>query len=109
MNLRLTVAIILLTLGSPYCVFYLSEQVIAQAPTPTSEEKIIEAVYLNNQGEALIYKDIIGLDDLQAGLKLFQESLAIFQKYGAKGGEGNSLVNIGYVYLRKGEYLKAIE
>ncbi len=109
MKFPLTAAIILLTLGFPGCIFYSSETVVAQAPTPTAEEKIMEAVNLNNQGEGIVYKDLVGLDDLQAGLKLFQESLAIFKKFGAKGGEGNSLVNIGYVYLRQGEYPKAME
>ncbi|MFM7405480.1 MAG: tetratricopeptide repeat protein [Cuspidothrix sp.] len=109
MKFSLTAAMIFLTFGIPACVFSTSETALAQVPIPTSEEKITEAVYLNNQGESLVYKDIVGLEDLQAGLKLFQQSLAIFKKYGAKSGEGNSLVNIGYVYLRQGEYTKALD
>jgi CHAT domain-containing protein/predicted negative regulator of RcsB-dependent stress response len=102
-------ATIVLTLASPALVLYHSQQSIAQAPTPTAEERITEAITLNNQGEGLVYKDLVGLADLQAGLELFQQSLTIFKKYGAKAGEANSLVNIGYVYLRKGEYVKALE
>lgn len=109
MQLRAIAAIILLNLGSPLLFFPLSQKVIAQAPTPTPEERITEAVILNNNGESLIYKDTVGLNELQAGLELFQQALAIFKKYNAKAGEGNSLVNIGYVYLRKGEYTKALE
>lgn len=109
MKLRLIATIIFLTLGFPSCVFYPTEKVLTQAPNPTPEEAITEGVMLNNQGESVVYKDLVGLDELQAALELFQRSLAIFQKYGAKAGEANSLVNIGYVYLRKGEYQKALE
>ncbi|MDZ7956825.1 MAG: tetratricopeptide repeat protein [Aulosira sp. DedQUE10] len=35
--------------------------------------------------------------------------MTIFKKYNAKAGEANSLTNIGYVYLRKGEYSKALD
>ncbi|BAZ28647.1 tetratricopeptide TPR_3 [Cylindrospermum sp. NIES-4074] len=109
MQLRLIAVTVLLVLGSPCYIFYPSQKVFAQAPTPTFEEAITEGVTLNNQGESLVYKDLVGLDDLQAGLELFQKALTIFKKYGAKAGEGNSLVNIGYVYLRKGEYQKALD
>ncbi|AFZ23183.1 hypothetical protein Cylst_0857 [Cylindrospermum stagnale PCC 7417] len=109
MKLRLIAAITVFTLGFPICVFYPSQKVLTQAPTPTAEEAITEGVILNNQGESIVYKDLVGLDELRAGLDLFQRSLAIFKKYGAKAGEGNSLVNIGYVYLRQGEYQKALE
>ncbi|BBD60942.1 hypothetical protein NIES2109_37430 [Nostoc sp. HK-01] len=102
-------ATILLTFTSPTLVLYHSQQSFAQAPTPTAEERITEAIVLNNQGEGLVYKNLVGLADLQAGLELFQQSLAIFKQYGAKAGEANSLVNIGYVNLRKGEYAKALE
>ncbi|MBE9209149.1 tetratricopeptide repeat protein [Nostoc sp. LEGE 06077] len=105
---KITVSI-LLTLASPALVLYHSPQAISQAPTPTAEESITAAIMLNNQGEGLVYKDLVSLADLQAGLELFQQSLAIFKQYGAKAGEANSLVNIGYVNLRKGEYAKALE
>ncbi|WP_414578986.1 CHAT domain-containing protein [Anabaena sp. CCY 9402-a] len=82
---------------------------LAQAPTPTAEAQITEAVILNNNAEATIYKDFVGLNELQTALTQFQQALAIFKKYGAKAGEANSLVNIGYVYFRKGEYPKALE
>jgi tetratricopeptide (TPR) repeat protein len=87
----------------------LSSCSLAFAQASTDEAAITEAVNLTSDGEALVYKEFVGLDDLQAGLKLFQQSLAIFKKYGAKGGEANSLVDIGYVYLREGEYPKALE
>ncbi|ALF54689.1 hypothetical protein ACX27_20595 [Nostoc piscinale CENA21] len=102
-------ATILLTVSSPTLALYYFSPSLAQAPTPTAEERITEAIMLNNQGEGLVYKDLVGLADLQAGLELFQQSLAIFKQYGAKAGEANSLVNIGYVYLRKGEYAKALD
>ncbi|MBD2440454.1 tetratricopeptide repeat protein [Nostoc sp. FACHB-110] len=100
---------VLLTFTSPVLGLYYLQPILAQAPAPTAEARITEAINLNNQGEGLVYKDLVGLDDLQAGLGLFQQSLAIFKQYGAKAGEANSLVNIGYVYLRKGEYVKALE
>ncbi|MBW4562509.1 MAG: tetratricopeptide repeat protein [Mojavia pulchra JT2-VF2] len=109
MQLRLIAATLLLSLTSPTFIFHTSQQVIAQAPTSTQEEKITEAITLNNNGAGLVYKDLVGLEDLQAGLEMFQQALAIFKKYGAKAGEANSLDNIGYVYLRKGEYTKALE
>lgn len=91
---------LILTLASPS---------LAQAPTPTTEEQITQAVMLNSSGESLIYKDFFGVGELQAALENFQQALAIFKKYGAKAGEANSLVNIGYVYFRKAEYGKALE
>ncbi|AFY35442.1 tetratricopeptide repeat protein [Calothrix sp. PCC 7507] len=109
MQVRLIAATLLLTLGSPSLILHTSAPLLAQAPTPTNEERIIEAVTLNNQGEGLVYKDLVGLGDLQAGLELFQQAIAIFKKYNAKAGEANSLVNIGYVYQRQGEYSKALE
>ncbi|WP_413200152.1 CHAT domain-containing protein [Nostoc piscinale] len=102
-------ATLLLAVTSPALVLYHSQLILAQAPTPTAEERLTEAIMLNNQGEGIVYKDLVGLADLQAGLELFQQSLAIFKQYGAKAGEANSLVNIGYVYLRKGEYPKALD
>ncbi|MBD2385845.1 CHAT domain-containing protein [Cylindrospermum sp. FACHB-282] len=109
MKLPLIATIIFIGLCSPLFIFDPLEKVLAQAPKPTPEEAITEGVILNNQGESLVYTDLVGLDELQAGLELFQQSLAIFKKYGAKAGEGNSLVNIGYVYLRKQEYQKALD
>lgn len=109
MQLSLITATMLLTLASPSLPFHTSTQILAQAPTPTSEEKITEAITLNNNGEGLVYKDLVGLSDLQAGLEMFQQALAIFRKYNAKAGEANSLTNIGYVHLRKGEHTKALD
>ncbi|BAY21247.1 tetratricopeptide TPR_3 [Calothrix sp. NIES-2100] len=109
MQLRLITVTILLTLAAPSLLYNSSAAVLAQAPTPTAEEKITEAITLNNNGEGLVYKDLVGLDDLQAGLELFQQALAIFKKYNAKAGVANSLTNIGYVYLRQGEYTKALD
>ncbi|KAF3884621.1 MULTISPECIES: CHAT domain-containing protein [Nostocales] len=82
---------------------------LAQAPTPTPEEQIAEAVMLNNNAGGLIYKDLVGLNELQTALTQSQQALTIFQKYGAKAGEANSLTNIGYVYLRQGKYPQALE
>ncbi|BAY91616.1 MULTISPECIES: CHAT domain-containing protein [unclassified Tolypothrix] len=109
MRLRLITVSILLALAYPTLPLKTSTQVLAQAPTPTAEEKITEAITLNNNGEGIVYKDLVGLSDLQAGLEMFQQALAIFKKYNAKAGEANSLTNIGYVYLRKGEYSKALD
>ncbi|MBD2358036.1 tetratricopeptide repeat protein [Tolypothrix sp. FACHB-123] len=109
MLLRLITISALLTLAAPSLLFHRSASVIAQAPTPTAEEKITEAITLNNNGEGLVYKDLVGLGDLQAGLEMFQQALAIFQKYNAKAGEANALTNIGYVYLRQGKYSQALE
>jgi CHAT domain-containing protein/tetratricopeptide (TPR) repeat protein len=109
MQFRLIVLTVFIAFNFPYFVIYPSETVLAQAPTQTSEEAIIEAVNLNNNGESLIYKDLVGLEDLQAGFELFQKALTIFKKYKATAGEANSLVNIGYVYLQKGEYQKSLE
>lgn len=100
MRLPLIPLTLILTFASPS---------LAQAPTPTAEAQITEAVIINNNAESLIYKDFVGLNELQAALAQFQQALAIFRKYDAKAGEANSLVNIGYVYLRKGEYPKALE
>lgn len=82
---------------------------IAQAPTPTAEDQISEAVRLNNQGAGLIYKKLVGPDDLKEAMTLFEQALKTFRQYGAKGGEVNSLTNIGYVHLRLGEVPKALE
>ncbi len=109
MQVRLIAVTLLLTLGTPSLLLHTSGHILAQAPTPTAEEKITEAITLNNNGEGLVYKDLVGLGDLQAGLEMFQQALAIFKKYNAKAGEANSLTNIGYVHLRKGEYTKSLD
>ncbi|AFZ59683.1 tetratricopeptide repeat protein [Anabaena cylindrica FACHB-243] len=106
---RLITISALIALSSPYLIVYPSETVLSQAPTPTSEEAIIEAINLNNNGEGLVYKDLVGLGELNAGLEMFKQALTIFKKYKATAGEANSLVNIGYIYLRKGEYQKSLE
>ncbi|BCL38844.1 CHAT domain-containing protein [Nostoc sp. MS1] len=100
MRLPIIPLTLILTLASPS---------LAQAPTPTAEEQITQGVILNSNGASLIYKDLVGVGELQAALEQFQQALTIFKKYGAKAGEANSLVNIGYVYFRKGEYGKALE
>ncbi|MUG95825.1 tetratricopeptide repeat protein [Scytonema sp. UIC 10036] len=103
MQLSIIPITLLLALGSP------SQQLLAQAPTPTPEEQIAEGVRLNNNAASVVYKDLIGIDELQTAFAQSQQALTIFKKYGAKAGEANSLVNIGYVYFRKGEYAKALE
>ncbi|BAT53270.1 Tetratricopeptide TPR_3 [Nostoc sp. NIES-3756] len=100
MRLPIIPLTLILTLASPS---------LAQAPTPTAEEQITQGVMLNSNGESLIYKDLVGIGELQVALEQFQQALTIFKKYGAKAGEANSLVNIGYVYFRKGEYRKSLE
>ncbi|MCF4970412.1 CHAT domain-containing protein [Nostoc sp. CMAA1605] len=90
-------------------ILVLASPSLAQAPTPTAEEQITEAIMLNNNAEGVIYKEFVGLNELQAALTQFQQSLAMFRKYGAAAGEANALVNIGYVYFRQGEYAKALE
>ncbi|WP_199306750.1 CHAT domain-containing protein [Anabaena sphaerica] len=107
--MRLIVATLLISLGSPYFIFSHSQTLLAQAPTTTSEEEITKAITLNSQGEGIVYKDLVSLDELNAGLEIFQQALTIFKKYKATAGEANSLLNIGYVYLQKGEYQKALD
>ncbi|MDZ7956826.1 MAG: hypothetical protein RMY34_02775 [Aulosira sp. DedQUE10] len=80
MQLRLITVPLLLTLAAPSLLLHSSAPVIAQAPTPTAEEKITEAITLNNNGEGLVYKDLVGLGDLQAGLEMFQQAVDYFQK-----------------------------
>jgi CHAT domain-containing protein/tetratricopeptide (TPR) repeat protein len=108
-QLRLIAATLLISLTSPYLIFPHSQTVLAQAPNPTSEAEITTAIQLNNQGEGIVYKDLVGLEEINAGLEMFQQALTIFKKYKATAGEANSLVNIGYVYTRKAEYQKALE
>ena len=84
-------------------------EILTQAPTPTAEDKITEAVMLNSKGESLVYKDFVGSADLQEALSLFQQALDIFRKYDAKAGEANSLVNIGYIHSRQGNFTKALD
>ncbi|HLO86095.1 MAG TPA: CHAT domain-containing protein [Nostocaceae cyanobacterium] len=87
----------------------MSIRVLAQAPTPTAEEQIIEAVRLNSQAESTIYQELVSLDNLQAGLKVFQQTLEIFKKYNVTAAEAKTLMNIGYIYLRQGEYSQALK
>jgi CHAT domain-containing protein/Tfp pilus assembly protein PilF len=109
MQVRLITVSLLLALATPSLILHTSGYVQAEAPASTAEAKITEAITLNNNGEGLVYKDLVGLADLEAGLKMFQQALAIFKKYNAKAGEANTLTNIGYVHLRKGENTKALE
>lgn len=93
----------LLSLYPSSLILHPFQAVLAQAPTPTSEERIKEAAYLNQEGN----------DDLQHGrskeaLEKFQKALAIFKEVGAKGGEGTALNNIGNLYLLTGDYPKAM-
>lgn len=81
---------------------------VAQAPTPTAEEQIVEAVRLNNEGAALVYKTLVGPDQFKQALTLFERALQIFRQYKATAGTANSLTHIGYVHLRQGELPKAL-
>jgi len=77
---------------------------LAQAPKPTPEERVTEAVYLNQQGYDLYQKG-----QAEEALKILNRALTIFRELKARGGEGNSLNYIGEVYLTQGKYDKAME
>ncbi len=86
----------------------MTKDVLAQAaPTEAErEQRILEGVYLNNQAWSLMGNVSY---DLPTALEKFQQALAIFRQYGAKGGEANSLEGIGVVYLRQGEHQRALQ
>lgn len=77
---------------------------LAQALKPTIEERVTEAVYLNQQGYDLYQKG-----QAEEALKTLNRALTIFRELKARGGEGNSLNYIGEVYLAQGKYDKAME
>lgn len=108
-KLPLTAATILISFASPYLIFSHSQPILAQALKTTSEEEIVKAVNLNVRGQEIVYTELVSIEGLNTGLEMFQQALAIFRKYKATDGEASSLVNIGYVYLQKGEYQKALE
>jgi CHAT domain-containing protein/tetratricopeptide (TPR) repeat protein len=95
--------------ASPSIILNNPAKILAQAPTPTAEDKITEAVMLNNQAESLVYNGSAGIAELQEALSLFQRALEIFRKYDAKAGEANSLVNIGYIHSLQGNFTKALD
>jgi len=79
--------------------------VLAQAPTPTPEDRIRDAVYLNQEG-----RDDYEKGRHQEALEKFQQALAIFREYKARAGEANSLNNIGEVYYYSlGNYDEALK
>jgi CHAT domain-containing protein/Tfp pilus assembly protein PilF len=79
--------------------------VLAQAPTPTPEDRIRDAVYLNQEG-----RDDYEKGRPQEALEKFQQALAIFREYKARAGEANSLNNIGEVYYYSlGNYDEALK
>jgi CHAT domain-containing protein/tetratricopeptide (TPR) repeat protein len=79
------------------------EITLAQAAKTTVEERVTEAVYLNQQGYDLYQKG-----QAEEALKTLNRALTIFREFKARGGEGNSLNYIGEVYLAQGKYDKAM-
>jgi len=80
-------------------------KVLAQVPTPTFEERIRDAVYLNQQG-----RDDYEKGRPQEALDKFQQALAIFREVKAPAGVANSLNNIGEVNLYSlGKYDDALK
>ena len=80
-----------------------SPQKLAQAANSTVEQKITEAVYLNQEGY-----DLYQRAEAESALDKYNQALVIFRQVGAPAGEGNSLNNIGEVYLALGKYDRAL-
>ncbi|MBD1883934.1 CHAT domain-containing protein [Microcoleus vaginatus] len=81
-----------------------SPQKLAQAANSTIEQKITEAVYLNQEGYALYQRA-----ETESALDKYNQALVIFRQVGARAGEGNSLNYIGEVYLSLGKYDRALD
>ncbi|MEG4231779.1 CHAT domain-containing protein [Microcoleus sp. Pol11C3] len=81
-----------------------SPQKLAQAANSTREQKIIDAVYLNQEGY-----DLYQRAEAESALDKYNQALVIFRQVGARGGEGNSLNYIGQVYLSLGKYDRALD
>lgn len=81
-------------------------QKLAQNLTQNSEaeERIIAAVYLNQQAADALQKG-----DPKTALEFYQQALAVFRQFKAQGGEINSLNGIGNVYLTLAETDQALE
>lgn len=81
-----------------------SPQKLAQAANSTIEQKITDAVYLNQEGYALYQRA-----ETESALDKYNQALVIFRQVGARAGEGNSLNYIGEVYLSLGKYDRALD
>jgi len=81
-----------------------SPQKLAQAANSTLEQKITDAVYLNQEGY-----DLYQRAEAEAALDKYNQALVIFRQVGARAGEGNSLNYIGEVYLAIGKYDRALD
>ena len=86
--------------SNPYAI----ADVLAQAPTPTPEDRIRDGVYLNQQG-----RDDFEKGRPQEALEKFQQALAIFREFKARAGEANSLNNIGEYHYSLGKYDEALK
>lgn len=80
-----------------------SPQKLAQAANSTREQKIIDAVYLNQEGY-----DLYQRAEAESALDKYNQALVIFRQVGARAGEGNSLNYLGQVYLSLGKYDRAL-
>ncbi|MEG5041476.1 MULTISPECIES: tetratricopeptide repeat protein [unclassified Microcoleus] len=80
-----------------------SPQKLAQAANSTIEQKITDAVYLNQEGY-----DLYQRAEAESALYKYNQALGIFRQVGARAGEGNSLNYIGEVYLSLGKYDRAL-
>jgi CHAT domain-containing protein/lipopolysaccharide biosynthesis regulator YciM len=80
-----------------------SPQKLAQAANSTLEQKITDAVYLNQEGY-----DLYQRAEAESALDKYNQALVIFRQVGARAGEGNSLNYIGEVYLALGKYDRAL-
>lgn len=76
---------------------------LAQAANSTLEQKITDAVYLNQEGY-----DLYQRAEAESALDKYNQALVIFRQVGARAGEGNSLNYIGEVYLALGKYDRAL-
>ena len=80
-----------------------SEKKLAQAGNQTPEQRITDAVYLNQEGY-----DLYQRGETKSALDKYNQALVIFRQVGARAGEGNSLNFIGEVYLTLGENDQAL-
>lgn len=107
--LRLISTSLLISLSVSNVIFYHQETVFAQVPQQDQDEEIKNAIIMNATARDNIYQEFVGLEQLNAGLEMFQKALAVFKKYNLYNAQADSLNNIGYVYLRKGENQKALD
>lgn len=68
-----------------------------------AQEQIINAIYLKQSA-----LDLVQQGNAEEALKTYQEALAIFRQYEATGGEANTLLLIGDLYAKLGNYSEAL-